>query len=201
MLDERAVDPADRVSLDESLNMALLVVMETMTPAERVAFTLHDVFGHSFIEVAEIVGRSAQACRRLASSARRRVHQARRGYTTVEEHAQVVLLFKMALETGDLRALVEVLDPDATAIPDGGGLAASAVAPLLGAESIARYLLVLLEQRHDLIFEVTDVNGQAGLRGRDGDGHTVVVMAMACSVGRIERIWAIRNPRKLTGWS
>lgn len=81
VLDERAVDPADRVSLDESLNMALLVVMETMTPAERVAFTLHDVFGHSFIEVAEIVGRSAQACRRLASSARRRVHQARRGYT------------------------------------------------------------------------------------------------------------------------
>lgn len=201
VLDERAGDPADRVSLDESLNMALLVVLETMTPAERVAFTLHDVFGYSFIEVAEIVGRSAEACRRLASSARRRVHQARRGQATVEEHARVVLLFKTALETGDLRALVEVLDPGATAIPDGGGLAASAVTPLLGAETIGRYLLGLLHQRSDLTFEVTDVNGQAGLRGRDGDGRTVVVMAMAVSVGRIERIWAIRNPRKLTGWS
>ena len=87
----RSTDPADRVSLDESLSMALLVVLESMTPAERVAFVLHDVFRYTFAEIGEIVGRSPQACRQLASSARRRVREARGEHVSAQEHARVVL--------------------------------------------------------------------------------------------------------------
>ena len=133
-----AADPADRVSLDESLSMALLVVLESMTPAERVAFVLHDVFKYTFAEIGEIVGRSAPACRQLAASARRRARDARGDGIPAEEHARVVLAFKAALETGDLASLVEILDPDATAVPDGGGLVLAAIEPIVGAERIAR---------------------------------------------------------------
>lgn len=196
-----AADPADRVSLDESLSMALLVVLESMTPAERVAFVLHDVFKYTFAEIGEIVGRSAPACRQLAASARRRAREARGDRIPAEEHARVVLAFKAALETGDLASLVEILDPDATAVPDGGGLVLAAIEPIVGAERIARYLLGLYQRQPDLSFEITTVNGQSGLVGRDAAGHTLAVAAVAIAHGLIQRIWVIRNPGKLTRWA
>ena len=91
-----AVDPADRVTLDESINMAFLVVLESMTPRERVAFILHDVFRYSFNEVAEIVGRSPAACRQLASSARRRIHASEAHAAPSPQQASVVRDFKQA---------------------------------------------------------------------------------------------------------
>lgn len=193
-------DPADRVSLDESLSMALLVVLESMTPAERVAFVLHDVFRYTFAEVGQIVGRSTQACRQLASSARRRVHRARGEQVTAREHARVVSVFKAALDSGDLAALIEVLDPEATAFPDGGGLVSAAVAPIAGAEAIARYLLDLYRRQPDLTFQPTTVNGRAGLAGLDAGGSTLAVASFAIAHGRVERLWVIRNPGKLSGW-
>ncbi|WP_420112446.1 RNA polymerase sigma factor SigJ [Pseudactinotalea sp.] len=197
----RVADPADRVSLDESLSMALLVVLEAMTPAERVSFTLHDVFGYSFAEIGEIVGRSEEASRRLASSARRRVRDSRRARVDIREHERVVALFKAAVETGDLRALVEVLDPNATVIPDGGGLVAAATAPVTGAEEIARYLVDLRANVPGLAFEMTTVNGQPGLISRESAERPSAVMAVEVVGGRVARIWAIRNPQKLTGWT
>ena len=193
-----ATDPADRVSLDESLSMALLVVLESMTPAERVAFVLHDVFGYTFAEVGEIVGRSPQACRQLASAARRRIRDARRTRISAQEHARVVAAFATALETGDLTSLVELLDPDATAVADGGGLAAAAVEPIVGAAAIAQYLLDLWSR--GVSFQLTTVNGRAGLVSRDHAGHPVAVASLAVADGRIERIWVTRNPEKLAGW-
>src|SRR5690348_4756682 len=92
------LDPADRVTLDESLTMAFLVVLDAMTPAERVAFVLHDVFGYSFVEVAGIVGRTPAACRQLASSARRRVRAAKAPATPQAQRAGVVRDFKQAWE-------------------------------------------------------------------------------------------------------
>jgi RNA polymerase sigma factor (sigma-70 family) len=198
---DRAVDPADRVTLDESLSMALLVVLESMTPAERVAFILHDVFSYTFAEVGEIVGRSPQACRQLATSARRRVRQARRDRISVQEHARVVSVFKDALESGDLTSLVEILDPDAVAVPDGGGRIRAAILPIEGAETIARYLLGLRVLQPDLTFRVATVNGRAGLVARDATGRALAVISVAIAHGRIERIWATRNPEKLAGWS
>jgi RNA polymerase sigma factor (sigma-70 family) len=196
----RAADPADRVSLDDSLSMALLVVLESMTPAERVAFILHDVFKYTFAEVAEIVGRSPEACRQLASSARRRLRNARGNNISATEHARVVSVFKVALETGDVTSLIEILNPDATAIADGGGLVNATIKRIEGADEIARYLLGLYQLQPDLIFQITTVNGRAGLVGRDEAGRALAVASVAIANGLIERIWVIRNPEKLVGW-
>ena len=108
--------------------MAFLVVLESMTPAERVALILHDVFRYSFAEVAEIVGRTPAACRQLASSARRRSR--RLGARAADgQQARVIRAFKAAWEAKDINALIGLLDPDATATADGGGLAAHLPAP------------------------------------------------------------------------
>jgi RNA polymerase sigma factor (sigma-70 family) len=198
---DRSDDPADRVSLDESLSMALLVVLESMTPAERVAFVLHDVFRYTFAEVGEIVGRSPQACRQLASSARRRIREARGARVTTQEHARVVSVFRTALQTGDLASLIEVLDPNATAIPDGGGVVRAAIEPIVGAEMIARYFLGLTQMLPGLTFELTTVNGLAGLVIQDDAGRALAVASVGVAHGRVERIWVVRNPGKLTGWA
>ena len=134
-------DPADRVTLDESINMAFLVVLELMTPAERVAFILHDVFGYPFTEVAEIVGRTPAACRQLASSARRRIRASQAPATPTAQHARIVRDFKEAWEAKDIDALIGLLDPDATAIADGGGLVSAVLLPIEGGEQIARMVV------------------------------------------------------------
>ncbi len=116
-----AADPADRVTLDESVNMAFLVALDSMTPAQRVAFILHDVFRYSFAEVAEIVGRTPVACRQLASSARRRVRAAPPPATPAARQACLVRDFKQAWEAArDIAALIGLLDPGATLTADGG---------------------------------------------------------------------------------
>src|SRR5215217_4166837 len=135
------VDPADRVTLDESINMAFLVVLESMTPAERVAFILHDVFGYAFAEVAEMVGRTPAACRQLASSARRRVRASQAPATPSAQQADIVTNFKQAWEAKDIDALLGLLDPDATAIGDGGGLVSAELRPIDGGEQIARAVI------------------------------------------------------------
>ena len=132
------IDPADRVTLDESVTMAFLVVLESMTPAERVAFVLHDVFRYPFAEVAEIVGRTPAACRQLASSARRRVRTAQTPAAPSAGQAGIVRQFRTAWEAKDIDALVSLLDPDATATADGGGLAPPSPLPIEGGEQIAR---------------------------------------------------------------
>src|SRR5215207_5577300 len=101
-----AGDPADRVTLDESINMAFLVVLEAMTPAERVAFILHDVFRYPFAEVADIVGRTPAACRQLASSARRRLRAAQTPPTPAAQRADIVREFKQAWQAKDIEALI-----------------------------------------------------------------------------------------------
>ena len=194
------VDPADRVTLDDSLSMALLVVLESMSPAERVAFVLHDVFRYSFAEVGEIVGRSPEASRQLASSARRRLRDNRAAEVSTAEHTRVVTEFKAALETGELTALVRLLDPSATAIADGGGVVLASLERIEGAETIARYLLDLYRRQPDLNFQLTTVNGQSGLVGRDAAGNTLAVASVAITQGLIDQIWVIRNPEKLAGW-
>src|SRR6201999_1792202 len=105
-------DPADRVTLDESVGMAFLVVLESMTPAERVAFILHDVFRYPFAEVAEITGRTSAACRQLASSARRRIQTARSPVTPAARQSGIVKAFKAAWEAKDIEAIIGLLDPD-----------------------------------------------------------------------------------------
>jgi hypothetical protein len=119
--------------------MAFLVVLESMPPAERVALILHDVFGYSFAEVAEIVGRTPAACRQLATSARRRIRASQPAATPTTRQAGIVRDFRQAWEAKDISALSALLDPDATATADGGGLARVVPRPIEGAERIARF--------------------------------------------------------------
>ncbi|WP_410640396.1 RNA polymerase sigma factor SigJ [Amycolatopsis sp. lyj-346] len=193
-----STDPADRVTLDESITMAFLVVLESMTPAERVAFVLHDVFGYPFAEVGAVLGRSSAACRQLAGSARRRV-RAVRAPAPARGSAEVVRAFKLAREAGDVQGLVGILDPGATVVADGGGLARALRHPIEGAERVARYAVDLTGRIPALAIEETTVNGQPGLAAWR-DGAIVAVMAFEVAGASIRRIWAVRNPEKLRRW-
>jgi RNA polymerase sigma-70 factor, ECF subfamily len=193
-------DPADRVTLDESVSMAFLVVLESMTPAERVAFILHDVFGYPFGEIAGIVGRTPAACRQLASSGRRRIRAADAAAAPAASQAAIVREFKNAWQTSDIAALVALLDPDATITADGGGLAPAALEPIEGAEQIARYLADLAIRAAGMTILERTVNGQPGLIAHDG--RTIVtVFAFDVTDGHISHIWAVRNPDKLRPWT
>jgi RNA polymerase sigma factor (sigma-70 family) len=193
-----ASDPADQVTLDESVGMAFLVVLESMTPAERVAFILHDVFGYLFAEVAGIMERSPGACRQLASSARNRLRGLQVSRAPTEHHAGIVRAWRHAWQAGDIGALIGLLAPDATATGDGGGRSNAELRPIVGADQIARFYadhratgLTILERR---------VNGQPGLVAQRDD-IIVTVIAFGIAGDRIMRIWAVLNPDKLRRWT
>ncbi|MER6261187.1 RNA polymerase sigma factor SigJ [Streptomyces sp. 900105245] len=193
-------DPADRITLDESVDMAFLVVLESMTPAERVAFVLHDVFRYSFAEIAEIVGRTPAACRQLASSARRRVRAAPVPAVPKAGQAGVVRLFKQAWEARDMEALVGLLDPDATMAADGGGMVGAVLRPVEGRDRIAQYLIHIATIAPGLTLLERTVNGRPGLVAQRS-GVTMTVAAFDLTGDRITRIWAVRNPEKLRPWA
>ncbi|GGV43142.1 RNA polymerase sigma factor [Kitasatospora herbaricolor] len=195
------VDPADRITLDESVTMAFLVVFESMTPAERVAFVLHDVFRYPFAEVAEIVGRSPAACRQLATSARRRIAGARTGASPdASRRASVVRRFKAAWQAQDIEALIGLLDPDATAISDGGGRAVAHLLPIEGAERIARLYLTIARLAPPRTILERTVNGQPGLAAESAGRIETVFAFEVAADDRITHIWAVRNPDKLRPW-
>jgi Sigma-70, region 4 len=180
--------------------MAFLVVLESMTPAERVAFILHDVFGYSFPEVAEIVGRTPAACRQLATSARRRLRESQVPATPTTQHADIVRDFKQAWEAKDINALIGLLDPNATAIADSGGLVSAELRPIEGGEQIARVCLDIANWVPNLTLLERTVNGQPGLVAQQ-DGITVTVYAFDIAGDRIKHIWAVRNLEKLRPWT
>jgi RNA polymerase sigma-70 factor (ECF subfamily) len=193
-------DPADRVTLDESISMAFLVVLESMTPAERVAFILHDVFRYPFAEVAAIAGRSPAACRQLAVSARRRIRAAQAPATSAARQAGLVSAFKAAWEAKDIDAIIALLDPDATATADGGGRALAFLTPIDGAEQIARAWIEIAHRVPPaMTFLERTVNGQPGLVAEE-NGAVVTVFAFDVAGDRIRNIWVVRNPEKLSQW-
>jgi len=195
------IDPADRVTLDESVSMAFLVVLESMTPAQRVAFILHDVFRYPFDEVAQITGRTPAACRQLASSARRRIRASQAPAAPAARQASIVRDFKQAWEAGDIDTLIGLLDPGVTAIADGGGLVSAALRPIEGGEQVARYLAGIAGRAPgNVTFLERTVNGQPGLVAQQ-DGVTVTVFAFEVAGDRITHIWAVRNPGKLRPWT
>jgi RNA polymerase sigma-70 factor (ECF subfamily) len=181
--------------------MAFLVVLDAMTPAERVAFILHDVFRYPFAEVAQIVGRTPAACRQLASSARRRIRAAQGPARPAAQPAGVIRAFKQAWEAKDINALIGLLDPDATAVADGGGLAVTFLHAIQGGEQIARAWAEIASRAADNTrFLERTVNGQPGLV-TEQDGVVVTVFAFEVAGDRIRHIWVIRNPSKLRPWT
>ncbi|MER6738820.1 RNA polymerase sigma factor SigJ [Streptomyces puniciscabiei] len=203
---DEATDPAHRVTLDESVSMAFLVVLEAMTPAQRVALILHDVFDYSFAEVAaRHWSDPGRVPRELASAARRRVRAARpaaaeAGFSPATQ-AELVRDFKQAWQSHDVNALITLLDPAAVFTADGGGLAPTALHPVHGATEIARFIVEVAQHlRGSATLVERLVNGRPGLMVRIG-GKTTAVYAFDIAEDRITRIWAVRNPVKLRAWA
>ncbi|MEU8791337.1 RNA polymerase sigma factor SigJ [Streptomyces sp. NPDC048643] len=194
----QGVDPADRIVLDESVTMAFLVVLESMTPAERVAFVLHDVFRYPFAEIGGVLDRTPAACKQLAASARRRARDARASVTAAVQ-ADAVRRVKEAWETKDIAALVELLDPAAVMTADGGGLVGTVLRPIEGGARIAHYMVAIADKAPGLELLERSVNGRPGLVARSA-GTVMTVASFDVTEGRVTRIWAVRNPEKLRPW-
>ncbi len=186
--------PEEQALLADSVGLALQVVLETLPPAERLAFVLHDTFGLPFEEIAPMVGRSPAAARQLASRARRRVRGADVPDRDVARQREVVDAFFAAAHSGDFDALVAVLDPDVVSRIDGGtgGRVASGV--LHGAETVASATLAIASisaPKHPVL-----VNGAAGVIITLG-GQPVAVMGFTVSGGKIVEINSINDPERL----
>ena len=195
---ELGVDPAGRVDLDESVSMAMLVVLESLSPAERSAFLLHDVFGYSFPEVADVVGRTPEATRQLATRARHAVEARRPRYPAAPaQQREVISAFHAAAEEGDVASLLELLDPAVAFRSDGGGVVSAARKVITGAERVARVITRMAGHYGDA-FRLTavTVNGAPGLILDTGGSPSV--LAFTIDQGRITEIDAVRNPEKLS---
>jgi len=192
---EPGADPEQEALLADSVGLALLVVLETLTPAERLAFVLHDMFGVSFDEIAGIVDRSPAAARQLASRARRRVRGAAPAPDAdLERQREVVDAFLAAARAGDFEALLEVLDPDVVFRLDTGP-AAPARPPVAGAEAVARTILSRAPQFASLARPAT-VNGTPGFVVA-APGRLVSVVGFSVVGGRIREIDIVVDPDKL----
>jgi RNA polymerase sigma-70 factor (ECF subfamily) len=195
---DTAVDPEQEALLADSVGLALLVVLETLSPAERLAFVLHDMFGVSFDEIAPIVDRSPEAARQLASRARRRVRGAAPDPDAdLAEQRRVVDAFLAAARGGDFEALLEVLDPSVVFRVDRGALAPRAPAVVRGAEDVARQILSR-GARFAPHARRAIVNGAAGLAVAIG-GKPVAVIGFSVAGGRILEIDLVADPEKLRG--
>lgn len=193
-------DPADLAAIDELVTMAMLVVLDSMTPAERVSFVLRDVFRFPFSEIGSILGKSDAACRQLAVSARRRIESTRQCSRDSKRHNATTVALTKAFQRGDVEALVALLDPTVTVINDGGGTVSAALRPVIGADRVIRYLSGIRRRDADVDTIVVNVNGQAGLR-MQRDGVTIAVAALEVREGLITKLWVVRNSAKLTCWN
>ncbi|HET6859713.1 MAG TPA: RNA polymerase sigma factor SigJ [Streptomyces sp.] len=191
--------PEDRVTLDDSVGLAMLTVLQRLTPAERTSFILHDVFAVPFAEIAQSVGRTPAAVRQLASRARRRVREeAPRQSADRGGHQQAVDAFVAASTGGDFAGLLEILDPDVVWRSDGGGIVSAARRPVVGHEKTAGFVLGIMRWVDLATATVLrrDVNGAPGLVLIDRSGLTVV-LAFTVHDGSITEIDAVVNPEKL----
>jgi RNA polymerase sigma-70 factor (ECF subfamily) len=191
--------PGDRLGVAEEVSLALLVVLESLSPFERAAYLLRRVFDYGYEEIGEILDKSEAACRQLVSRAEEHVHQRRPRFEADPGEAERITgAFLQACSTGDLDGLVRLLAPDAVHYSDGGGKVPAALAPIRGAERIAR-LFVSLTQKAlpGTEYRRVLVNGRPGLMSLvEGQVDTVVTFDIAD--GRITTCFAVRNPEKLT---
>ncbi len=197
------VDTADAgsdVILAESVSMAMMVVLETLTPDERAVFVLREVFGFSHDEIAAAVGKSTAAVRQLAHRAREHVHARRKRYQPVDTATgeQLTAQFLMAAATGDVAGLVELLAPDVVWTADSDGRVSAARRPVQGADRVARLIIGLFRMGGDAgRVELTTYNGAPALNLYTGDTFEGVV-TVEVTDGRISNFYAMRNPEKLT---
>jgi RNA polymerase sigma-70 factor (ECF subfamily) len=192
-------DVAEDVELAESVSMALLVVLETLSPTERAVFVLREVFGAPYEEIAEAVGKSPAAVRQIAHRARRHVDARRpRRAASLDEAREASESFWRAIETRDLQGLFDVLAPDVVWVGDGGGLRQAALHPIVGAGKVVRLIAGILDRADGVVTaHLALLNGGPALVVRVG-GELDGVVALRVENGRITGIYYVRNPEKLT---
>ena len=194
-----APDVAENVELADSVSMAMLLVMETLTPAERAVFVLRDVFGLEYDEIAEAVDKTPAAVRQIAHRARNHVAARRpRGVASTADARSATEAFRKAVTTGDLQGLFDLLAPDVVFIADGGGLAHATRQPLHGADVVSRFLADGLSHLPPFsTMETAYVNGGLAVIIRSG-GVVDTIVAMHTENGLITGIYVVRNPEKLS---
>jgi RNA polymerase sigma-70 factor (ECF subfamily) len=192
--------PADHAEIADSLSLAFLVVLETLSPVERAVFLLHDVFDYGYDEVARIVGKSEENCRQIAVRARRHVEARRpRFEASPERREELALRFLSAAQDGDVEGLVELLAEDVVMVGDGGGKAPAAPVPIRGRERVAQAFVAYVAQalRHGVTARPAVVNGQPGAVAHDPNGRIVTVLSIDVLNGVVTAIRAVINPDKL----
>jgi RNA polymerase sigma-70 factor (TIGR02957 family) len=194
-----APDVADDVELAESVSMAMMLVLETLTPTERAVFVLREVFDFGYDEVAEAVDKSPAAVRQIAHRARAHVAARRpRGVTSADETRAALAAFQRAVETGDLQSLLDILAPDVVLLGDGGGIKQAVPRPIVGADRVARLLAAGMPKIVGVAsVEPVHINGYPALIVRL-DGEIDDVVAVRIDDGLVTGLYIVRNPEKLS---
>jgi RNA polymerase sigma-70 factor (TIGR02957 family) len=195
-------DPARHAELADSLSLAFLVLLESLSPEQRAAFLLHDVFDYDYTRVAEIVGTSEENARQLASRARRHVQEGRARFDTSEQQRrELAESFFAAAQRGDFEALESLLAEDVELHGDGGGLAPAIRHPVFGrakvAQMLGNWLRLGFEKIGGVQLRPATINGQPGAEYLDEDGRLIGVMSLDIAEGRVQAIRSIVNPEKL----
>src|SRR5215211_6666044 len=206
-------DVAEDVALAESVSMAMLVVLETLSPLERAVFVLREAFGMPYAEIADVLGRKEEAVRQLARRALDHVRERRTRFDADQtEQRQVTERFLEAASNGDLEALMEVLSPGVTLVADGGGKAFAPRRPVRGAEKVARFLVAVTAEEQVARFlasvgsepsgevrvHLAQVNGGPGVVITSGD-KPISALILDVSEGVVQTIHLVANPEKLAG--
>ncbi|MFE6750413.1 RNA polymerase sigma-70 factor [Kitasatospora purpeofusca] len=193
-------DPARAAELADSVSMAALLLLERLSPLERAAFVLHEVFGFGYDEVAGSVGRSEAACRQLVTRARRHMREGRPRFEAErKERDELAARFFDALREGDMAGLQELLAADVTMVGDSGGKTPQLARAVAGAANVARLLaaIVPLMARIEVTFEPREVNGRPGAVFRDREGRVLTTLVLDVLDGRIGTVRSVTNPDKL----
>jgi RNA polymerase sigma-70 factor (ECF subfamily) len=186
--------------MSDSLSMAFLVLLESLTPTERAVFLLHEVFGYDYKEIAGITGKSETNCRQILVRARHHVDDGKPRFdASREQREEVARRFFAAAGGGDMTALLELLAPDVVMVGDGGGKAWAIAQPLSGAERVARLVLGLYRRapKMGVHLEPAWVNGQPGAVSYDAEGRVVNVFVLDIADGQVQTVRSIVNPDKL----
>jgi RNA polymerase sigma-70 factor (ECF subfamily) len=201
IVDESAPEPSARAELAESLSQAFLVMLEQLTPLERAAFLLREVFDYDYPDVARILDRSEASCRQLVARARRHLRDDHRRFDAdTARHEELLDRFIGAAEEGDLDALEALLAEDAVVYADGGGKVAAARKPIRGAARVARFMAGVARLRRrsgDSRMTAATVNGRPGLVEVNAEGRPLTVFSADVADGRVQVLWIMRNPDKL----
>ncbi len=194
----QASNPVDKFTETESLSMAFLLLLESLSPIERAVFLLREVFDYSYKEIAQMVNKSEANCRQAFRHAKQHIVAKRpRFQAEPEAHEQMLLQFMTAVQSGDLEGLKSLLAEDVVSTSDGGGKKTAATRPLLGPDAVAKFFIGLAKNPPPNLFtQIRQMNGRAAVVLMDGEDIDSII-ALEVMDGRIQNITAVRNPDKL----